>query len=236
MLRKFPSGKDCLAIKAMNGLGNWFRTRSRRISGLLLVLGATLLASPASAIDSTAADLETITLLSGEPRALPEFELTDHNGRSVDKRRLQGRWNLMFFGYTHCPDICPTTLADLSQVYASIEDPAIREALGVYFVSVDPARDDRETLAEYIGYFESAFNAASGSPQALESLTRALGVKFTIAQAAPENDNYNVSHSGFVVLVDPGVRHAGLWFSSPDKTEAAARDLIRLIESGAAVE
>lgn len=91
--------------------------------------------------------LEVITLLGDEARVLPEFELIDHNNQILGKARLKGKWSLILFGYTSCPDICPTTLITINHMVNAIDDPDVREAVRVYFVSVDPQRDKPDLLA-----------------------------------------------------------------------------------------
>ena len=83
-------------------------------------------------------ELEAGLWLGEQRRALPEFELIDHNKRPLTRASLAGRWNLMFFGYTHCPDICPASLQTMSEMVAAIADPDVTGALRVYFISVDP--------------------------------------------------------------------------------------------------
>ena len=200
----------------------------RFLLGACLVLAFAVNASNA---DEYEGELEVITLLSDGSKPLPDFRFVDHRREILAKDRLQGQWNLMFFGYTHCPDVCPTTLLDIGRTYKAIEDEAIRKSLGVFFVSVDPERDHPEHLAQYIGYFNSAFTAASAPDDELKKLTAALGVTYKINRKTASQTDYLVSHSGFVVLIDPDARFAGLYFPTPEQAEAAARDLTRLVSS-----
>ena len=94
-----------------------------------------------------------------EARILPDFVLEDHHGNEFTNESLKDQWSFIFFGYTHCPDVCPTTLASLNQV-----DEILKKAPGdplpkTIFISVDPARDTRELLADYVPYFNSEFIA-----------------------------------------------------------------------------
>ena len=114
-------------------------------------------------------ELEAGTWFGDQARALPEFELLDHNNQLLTRSNLEGKWSLMFFGYTHCPDICPTSLQTMSDMITAIDDPDVLDAVQVYFVSVDPERDRAEMLAAYVTYFNANF---IGATAALEKLTR----------------------------------------------------------------
>lgn len=112
-------------------------------------------------------------VLSPHPRALQAFELVDQHNRPFSRERLADNWNLVFFGYTYCPDICPTTLSTLSAVTARLlrESQTIATEQ-VVFVSVDPQRDRPEVLAEYVKYFNEAFVGVTGSQAAIDGLAR----------------------------------------------------------------
>jgi len=184
----------------------------------------------AVASNSTPIELEVIILLSDGAQALPDFELIDHNKRILGKARLKGKWNLMFFGYTSCPDICPTTLNEMNHMVKAIDDPEVLEAVRVYFVSVDPQRDKPALLATYMAYFNPDFTGATADIEKLKVLTSAVGVSHKIKKKSEDDLTYAVSHSGFVVLIDPEVQFTGLFFSAPDNVQAVARDMIRLVE------
>lgn len=164
-----------------------------------------------------------------QARALPEFQLTDHRGRPLDRGGLEGHWNLMFFGYTHCPDICPLTLHSLEQMYASLDDADVREALRVYFVSVDPDRDTPELLANYVTHFNPDFIAATAPMERLRPLTGALGIAHQLHKKSESDTSYLVDHSGAVVLINPRAEYAGL-FSAPHDAAVMARDITRIVE------
>jgi len=173
--------------------------------------------------------LEAITLLGDDARVLPEFQLIDHNKQIFGRDRLRGKWSLMLFGYTSCPDICPTTLNTINHTVNAIDDPDVREAVRVYFVSVDPQRDKPDLLATYMNYFNPDFTGATADIDELKILTSSLGVSHKIKKK--ENDStYAVSHSGFVVLIDPDVQFTGLFFSTPDNVQTVARDLARFFK------
>ena len=158
-----------------------------------------------------------------EPRALPDFALVDQSGRPFDRKRLDGRWSLLFTGFTHCPDVCPTTLA----LMAELNRRVARDDLQFVFVSVDPERDTPEAVARYLAHFDAALVGATGERAQMERLTAGLG----LAQVRNPGggDEYTVDHSTAFVLVDPEGRLAG-YFSAPHARDALAADLAALPE------
>ncbi len=164
-----------------------------------------------------------------QARALPEFELIDHNGQQLSRTSLNGKWSLMFFGYTHCPDICPTSLQTMSDMVNAIEDPDVVDNLRVYFVSVDPERDKPEILASYVTYFNPGFIGATAIIEKLTPLTRSLGIAHDIRNKIEGNPSYEVDHSSAIVLINPQAEFAGL-FSAPHNALALARDMTRIVE------
>ena len=108
------------------------------------------------------AGADTRALVLQAPRALPDFLLTDHEQRPFGPARLQGRWTLLFFGFTHCPDVCPTTLNTLAGLAQALEDlpPALQPSITM--VSVDPMRDTAEVLSTYVPFFDPDFVGVTG--------------------------------------------------------------------------
>ena len=165
-----------------------------------------------------------------EPRMLPAFQLVDQRGAPFDRERLQGRWSFLFFGFVNCPDICPMTLATLASAQKSLADLPEAEQPGVVLVSVDPGRDTPAVLGEYVAHFDPEFVGATGKPDAIEALTRALGVAVFIG---PQDDAgvYSVDHTAAVFLVDPEARVVAL-FNTPHEAATIARDFRRIVEGG----
>jgi protein SCO1/2 len=161
-------------------------------------------------------------------RALPEFELLDQRREPFGRQRLAGRWSLLFFGFTQCPDVCPTTLATLAAVrreLASLPAPLLPE---VVLVSVDPGRDTPERLAEYVAFFDPSFTGVTGETAALRSLTEGLGVAVIVGQA-DAGGNYTVDHSTSVFLVNPQGAVAAV-FSAPHTPDGIAHDYRLIVE------
>ena len=145
-----------------------------------------------------------------ERRPLAEFILVDDEKGVFDLGSLTSRWSFIFFGFMYCPDICPTTLYDLSLVKKEMLAKGINEReIQFVFISVDPARDKAAQIQRYVKYFDPDFVGATGSVGQLTNLTRQLGAPF---RAEPETaDNvYEVTHSSAVYLVDPLGQYTGI--------------------------
>lgn len=132
----------------------------------------------------------------GQPLIGGAFALQSGDGRVVTEQDLLGHPSLVFFGYAHCPDICPTTLAQLSDVLAKLPAKPVR----VYFVTVDPERDDPKLMGEYVSSFDPRIVGLSGSPEAIERMEKAYRV---YARKNPgRNGEYSFDHSSIVYLMD----------------------------------
>lgn len=174
-------------------------------------------------------ELEAGLWFGDQARALPEFELVDHNRNTLDRNSLKGKWSLMFFGYTHCPDICPVSMQTMSDMVKAIEDPDVVKELSIYFVSVDPERDTPEILASYVTYFNPDFTGATAENEKLTPLTRSIGIAHQIRNKTDDNPEYDVDHSSAIVLINPQAEFAGL-FGAPQDALVMARDITRIIE------
>lgn len=153
-----------------------------------------------------------------QPRPLENFTLTDESGHPLTLNDLKGRPTLVFFGFTHCPDVCPTTLAKLARITKSAGIPDLR----VLLVSVDPERDTPDQLKHYVQAFDPAFKAATGTPAEIVRLTRELGV--AVARVDLGGGDYTVDHSAVVFLLDDQARRVAL-FTPPYEIDPVAADL-----------
>lgn len=148
--------------------------------------------------------LETASLYP-EARALEAFNAVDQQGQAFDSARLQNKWTLFFFGYTHCPDICPTTLATMASVQKLLPDN-MKEAVQFVFVTVDPERDTPQHLNEYLNFFSDRLIALHLEPTALQAFARDLGVAYAKVE---QGESYVMDHSVRLFLINPrGQRHA----------------------------
>lgn len=136
------------------------------------------------------------------PRALAPVTITDHQGNQITNEWFKDQWTLIFMGYTFCPDICPTTLAELKQLYPQLQSIEAKHPVKVLFLSVDPNRDTQERLNEYINFFHSDFVAATAEHKALFPFVRSMGMAYAIAESTDKPD-YLIDHSASVVVVNP---------------------------------
>ena len=143
-----------------------------------------------------------------QPRTLKDFTLTNQHGEPFTKADLQGKWTLAFVGYTFCPDICPTTLAELQQIYPDLQAIKSNKPIQILFISVDPKRDNTARLKKYIQFFNPEFIAASAEHKVLFPLVRSMGMMYAIENST-EDDDYLVGHSGAIVVIDPQAQVIG---------------------------
>lgn len=166
-----------------------------------------------------------------EPRVIADFALVDNKGQPFSLANLRGHWSLMFFGFTNCPDVCPSALYDLNLVTEQLEKQ--RDAglppIQAIFVSVDPERDTPEKLSEYLAYFNPEFIGVTGSQAQLAPLTMQLGVAYEIEEHEPGADHYAVYHSTGFLLIDPDGHLYGV-FPAPHDASKIASDLAAAID------
>lgn len=145
------------------------------------------------------------------PRILDEFELLADTGEHFTTTQLAGRWTLVFFGFTHCPDVCPATLSTLNNFYQTLDEDT-RKDTNILLVSVDPQRDHPEQLHDYVRYFNPDFAGVTGEFLNLKRFANQLNVPFN--KVPLEDGNYTVDHGSQVVLINPrGHYHA--FFKAP---------------------
>ena len=160
-------------------------------------------------------------------KAIADFQLTDQHGKPFTRNNLVGKWSFAFFGYTHCPDVCPTSLSMLAQVMKKLEKDSTLDTLPqVIFVSVDPERDTPELLAQYLPYFNPDFIGVTGDPQQLLLLTRQLGIMYGKAPG-DDADDYLVDHSASIILFDPDGNFLAL-FGMPHDPDLIAQEFVAI--------
>jgi protein SCO1/2 len=168
-------------------------------------------------------------LILASPRPLPGFSLIDHAGAPFDRERLEGHWTLMFFGFTHCPDVCPTTMFMLARVVEQLGDLSAQDIPRVVMVTVDPNRDTPEALASYVPYFDPAFVGVTGDMPQILGLTQALGVAFAYSPIEGSEGEYAVDHTASIFLVDPAGRLAAI-FGAPHSADDIVDDYHLILE------
>ena len=145
------------------------------------------------------------------PRDVGDFSLTDHRGQSFTRDDLMDRWTLIFFGFTHCPDICPTTMAELAELKSQLSDTEASDAR-VVMVSVDPARDTPDRLAQYVPYFHPDFIGVTGDFADILSVAQRLNAPFR--KVSEPDGGYQMEHSANVMLMNPRGDYHG-FFRAP---------------------
>lgn len=159
-------------------------------------------------------------------RALPPFRLQSASG-PFTAEQLKGHWTVVFVGFTHCPDVCPTTLTDMARAQALWAEAGLPAKPKLLFVSVDPERDSPEKIAEYAAFFHKDTLTATAAEPQLAEFTRSLGLVY---MKVPQGDTYTMDHSATLVLLNPQAEFAGI-IRPPLDPEAIGRDLIALAKA-----
>ena len=160
------------------------------------------------------------------PRALPPFKLQSASG-PITADQLKGHWTVVFVGFTHCPDVCPTTLTDMARAQALWDAAGLKAKPRLLFVSIDPERDTPEKIAEYAAYFHKDTLTATAAEPQLTEFARSLGLVY---MKVPQGDSYTMDHSSTLVLLNPKAEFAGI-IRPPLKPDAVGADLIALAKS-----
>ena len=152
------------------------------------------------------------------------FQLTDQNGQAVTEKNMQGRPTLIFFGFTHCPDVCPTSLFEMSEVLRSMGKEADR--VNAYFISVDPERDTTQAMKDYLSSFDPHLKGLTGSP---EQVAKVISAYRVYARKVPLKDgDYTMDHTALIYLMDRDGRFVAP-FNLKRSTEEAATELKRYL-------
>lgn len=153
---------------------------------------------------------------------LEDFSLLDQHGNEFSKEDFGGHWNLLFFGFTHCPDICPLTLQVLADARRSMTENGAETLPRIVLVSVDPERDTPAIISQYVSHFGADVVGVTGNLQEIRKLTDGLGIYFEKSNISDEN--YSVDHSSVVIIVNPDSQFHAL-FGAPHIAENFAHDL-----------
>lgn len=164
---------------------------------------------------------KTATVLPA-PTGLPDFSLLDHDGDPAGPEVFTGHWNLVFFGFTYCPDVCPLTLQVLSNALRQLQDAGQAPMPRIVLVSVDPERDTPEKIGEYVHHFGEDNVGLTGEIEEVRKLTDGLGIYFQ--KTGDDPDTYTVDHSSAVLLINPHGQFHGL-FGSPHEAANYVHDL-----------
>ena len=159
------------------------------------------------------------------PRQLAEFKLIDDTSKIFLPEEFAGKWNILFFGFTYCPDICPLTMKQMSDVKESLGEYSDNHR--VFLVSVDPDRDKPENLRQYLDNFDKNFKGLTGEIDQIYKFSTQVNAPFFPVVNSPEQ-NYTVDHSGSLVLISPEAKYAG-FFRAPHDTAKITKALASLL-------
>ena len=152
------------------------------------------------------------------------FQLVDQNGRPFTDADLKGKWTLVFFGYTHCPDVCPTTLNELALAMDRLGSE--RDKVGIVFITVDPERDTPEALKSYVASFDAPVTALTGTAAQVDAAEKAYRVYS--AKHPTKGGDYDMDHSAVIYVMDPEGRFTAT-FTPDTGAEAVAERMRKLL-------
>lgn len=165
-------------------------------------------------------------ILLPQSRDVPDLKMVDQDGQPVSLGSLKDKWTLLFFGYTFCPDICPTTLAQLRQIKSELPKEAV-DKMRIVLVSVDPNRDTPQQLKTYLGYFDKQFVGLTAPVDTIQKLANAVSIPFIPADTS--KPNYTVDHSGNLALLGPDGTQRG-FIRAPLNNQKLIAQLPGLVE------
>ncbi|MFW8594428.1 SCO family protein [Cribrihabitans neustonicus] len=168
-------------------------------------------------------------VVTGEAAIRNAYSLTDHTGRAVTAESYTGRWQLVFFGFTYCPDICPTTLAYLASVMDSLGPQAERTV--PIFVTVDPARDTAEVMADYVSAFHPRMVGLTGTEAQVAEAAGNFRVWYERSEDEAAPDGYLMAHSGHIYLMRPDGRFADVFREGDQPAEELAKQVLARIKN-----
>ncbi|MCL9683287.1 SCO family protein [Legionella maioricensis] len=164
------------------------------------------------------------------PRTINQFSLTGIDQKPFDNSSLQGRWTLVFFGFTNCGYLCPTTMAEIGKMYRILEEKGLKNLPRVVMISIDPERDNLEKLGHYVTSFHPTFYGARGEEDSIKLMTREMGIAYgkVVNKDSEDPNNYDVQHSGALMLFNPqGELNA--FFTTPHHADFLAKDYMLLV-------
>ncbi len=169
------------------------------------------------------------TLLN-EARSIKPFSLTGTDDTPFNNASLKGSWTILFFGFTSCGYMCPTTMAELGKMYRLLEEKGVTNLPHVVMISVDPERDNLDKLAHYVKAFDPHFYGARGPEDVIQTMTQELGIAYlkVVNKHSDDKTQYDIDHTGSLMLFNPkGELFA--FFTTPHNAELLAKDYMVLI-------
>lgn len=174
---------------------------------------------------------EPLTLMTGtllpQPLPIQSFHLTDINNKSFTNNNFKNQWSMVFFGFTNCPQLCPTTLSVLNQAYKKLQQDQV-VLPQVVFVSVDPERDSATKIKDYLASFNPAFIGVSGNEENIRILMQQFNIAYAKILQGDSAQSYRIDHSGTILLVDPAGKLQAI-FSTPHNANNIASDYEKIV-------
>ncbi len=156
----------------------------------------------------------------GEALVKSEFNLVNHLGQRVTQKDFSGRWQLVFFGFTYCPDVCPTTLASMGKVIDDLGKDA--DKVAPLFITVDPLRDTPKILAEYVTAIHPKLIGLTGTPDEIKAAAKAFRIYYSKVNKEDAPDGYLMDHSGYIYLMTPKGVYEAVFTAKSDPPEKIA--------------
>jgi protein SCO1 len=161
------------------------------------------------------------------PRAISGLDLVDQDGRAFTVDSLKGGWSVVFFGFTHCPDVCPATLTVLKQMRALLQDLPSGEQPRVLLVTVDPERDTAARLRDYVRFFDASFGAVTGTPEGIQQAANAFSIPY--AKVPLAGGGYTMDHGAGIFVIAPDGQNIA-YSSPPLNAQTLARDYRKILQ------
>ncbi len=165
----------------------------------------------------------------GQAMIKSQFTLTDHHGHTVTEKDFHGRWQLVFFGFTFCPDVCPTTLSVMAQVLDILGEDANKVA--PMFITVDPERDTAEVMAEYVEAFHPDIVGLTGTPEQIKQAAKSFRVFYGKTERADAPGGYVMGHSGYMYLMTPDGSYDAVFSENLHPPEKIAAEIQRRLKN-----
>ena len=160
-----------------------------------------------------------------KPLDIIEFEVKNQGDQLYSKNDLKNQWTILFFGYTNCPDVCPTTIFKLGQIKQQISKELPNVNLQILFITLDPERDSTERLREYLGFFDPSMTGLTGEITKIVELTSNLSVFF---QRINKEDGYDFNHTASIFLINPKAQLKAS-FSPASSIDMLAEDIKKVV-------
>ncbi len=161
------------------------------------------------------------------PRVVSPFVLTGVDDVPFNNASLKGNWTMVFFGFTNCGSICPTTMAELGKMYHRLEKKGTKKLPQVVMISVDPERDNLDKLSHYVKAFDPHFYGARGDEKSINAMTKEMGLAYAKIAIPGDPQNYDIEHTGTVMLFNPKGELTA-FFTMPHYASMLAKDYLLL--------